>query len=50
MSYVSNHRIKDPRRFKAIREATQAMDEIKSFEKKHKLTKCGRPENKYPHV
>ncbi len=26
------------------------MDEIKSFEKRHKLTKLGRPENKYPHV
>ena len=33
-----------------MREATQAMDEIKSFERKHKLTKLGRPENKYPHV
>ena len=26
------------------------MDEIKSFEQKHKLTKLGRPENKYPFV
>jgi hypothetical protein len=50
MSYVSTQRSRDPRRFKALREATQAMDEIKSFETKHKLTKLGRPENKYPHV
>lgn len=50
MSYVTSQRSRDPRRFKAMREATQAMDEIKCFERKHKLTKLGRPENKYPHV
>ena len=33
-----------------MREAAHAMDEIKSFEQRHKLTKLGRPENKYPYV
>ena len=33
-----------------MREAAHAMEEIKSFEKRHQLTKLGRPENKYPYV
>ena len=38
------------KQLRQMREAAHAMDEIKSFEQRHKLTKLGRPENKYPYV